>query len=86
MRSLIRRATAFAAVTLGVGLFAGASPAWADQPWQDPSQPPSQRADELLAALSAAGRWAMAPGRYVAYVATSSEDTSHGAPFALGQR
>src|SRR5215472_2465274 len=83
MRSLIRRATAFAAVALAVGLVGAASPAWADQPWQDPSQPPSQRADELLAALSNDQKIAIALGDFstvstLGVPALSSDDGPNG--------
>jgi beta-glucosidase len=42
----------------------GATPAAADQPWRDASQPPGQRAAELLAAMTPDQKVAMALGDY----------------------
>ncbi len=42
----------------------GAAPAAADQPWRDASQPPGQRAAELLAAMTPDQKVAMALGDY----------------------
>src|SRR3954468_9820502 len=50
----MRSHTLRAAVVMLVGVFvaAGAPASWAADPWGDASQPPGQRADELLAAMS----------------------------------
>jgi beta-glucosidase len=64
----MRSHTVRAAVFLLVGLFvlAVAPATWAADPWRDASQPPGQRADELLAALSFDQKVAIAINNFAA--------------------
>jgi beta-glucosidase len=59
-RSLLRAAVA-ALLVVG-GLTVATTPAYAANPWTDPSQPPSTRADELLAAMTQAEKLTMLHG------------------------
>src|SRR5690349_23488021 len=52
------------ALVVILSMCVAASALAADQPWRDPSQPPAQRADELLAAMTPEQKVAMALGDY----------------------
>ena len=62
--TMVRLRSCAALVLVISACVAGAAPAAADQPWRDASQPPGQRAAELLAAMTPDQKVAMALGDY----------------------
>ena len=61
---MVRLRSSAALVLVLSACAACAAPAAADEPWRDPSQPPGQRADELLAAMTPDQKVAMALGDF----------------------
>ena len=71
------------AVIVTLGALGGAAPARADQPWRNPAQPPATRASELLSALTAGQKVAIALGDWASVAslgvpALSSDDGPSG--------